>query len=65
MASPELQRQGIEYFWTGLRIESIDPRRQFWLRQMTFVVAEDAVARIREPDGAVRRNHHVVGGVEL
>jgi len=27
----------------ALRIEPIDPWRQFGLRQMTFVVAEDAV----------------------
>src|ERR1700719_4581716 len=49
----------------ALRIEPIDPRRQFRLRQMTFVVAEDAVAGIREPDGAVRRDYHVVGRIEL
>ena len=31
---------------------------------MTFVVRQDAVARIGEPDAAVRMDHDVVGGVE-
>jgi hypothetical protein len=32
---------------------------------MALVIAEDAVARIRKPDGAVRRHHHIVRSVEL
>ncbi len=49
----------------GFSVDPIDPRRQFEIGLVALVIAEDAVARIGEPDGAVRGYDHVVGGVEL
>ena len=51
--------------WPVFTIEPIDTRQQLGLRQVTFVVAEDAVARVCEPDGSLRRDHHVVGAGKL
>ena len=45
----------------ALRVDAIDVHRQFRLGDFAFVIAEDAEARIGEPDRAVGFHHHVVG----
>ncbi len=49
----------------GLGLQPIDPRRLLGGCRVALVIAEDAVARIGEPDAVVRCDHDVVGRVEL
>ena len=49
----------------GGRVEPVDVGRQLELGLVALVVAEDAVARVGEPDRAVGGHHHVVRRVQL
>src|SRR4051794_20520366 len=48
----------------GARVEPVDVGRQLEFGLVALVVAEDAVARVGEPDRAVGGHHHVVRRVQ-
>ena len=51
--------------FTGLTVDAIDPRRQFKFRFVAFIRAEDAVARIGEPNGTIGVNGCIIRRVEF
>ena len=50
--------------FAGLRVESVDPGRQFVIRLMAFIIHQNSVTRIGEPDRSIRPDHHVVGRIQ-
>ena len=56
---------GDEFDFAGLGIHAIHGLLQIHLALVAFVVAEDAVAGVGEPDAAVGMHHDVVGRIEV
>jgi hypothetical protein len=48
----------------GLAVDAVYSLFQLHLRARTFVRGQDAIARIGEPDRAIRMDHDIVGRVE-